>query len=475
MNRNPSNPKPESQKLNLKNGTKTNPAARSPVPTREYRKLTTKTASSSPSAFRQDLPTREPSPRRADVKARTRLPQNPLALRRWVVRLSAFFRPAHFGLRFLSIASLAWLSILGTGCHHPEPAGDTVEPKTSGNAIILPTNAPQMSALNVELVEPEQACSVPLAGRLMWNEEATVRIFTPFAGIVRALPVGVNQPVKKGQALAEIQSSDFGQAQSDARKAASDFRRADLSLTRVRDLFEHGAAPRKDLDSAEADYASARAEKERAEARLAIYGATAEAVNGGFLLPSPLDGVVVERNVTPGQEVRPDQMLANMPQFTAPLFIVTDPARLWIQIDATEVDLPHLRPGRQFTFTSRAFPGQVFTGRVDTVSEYIDPNTRTIKVRGTVDNAPRLLKAEMFVSVDLPGEETRGASVPAKAVFLKGERHYVFVEEQPGYFARHEVQLGAEQDGHVVVLAGVQAGQRVVTDGCILLQQTLKQ
>jgi cobalt-zinc-cadmium efflux system membrane fusion protein len=125
-------------------------------------------------------------------------------------------------------------------------------------------------------------------------------------------------------------------------------------------------------------------------------------------------------------------------------------------------------------FTSRAFPDQVFTGRVEVVSEFIDSTTRTIKVRGKVDNAQRRLKAEMFVSVNLPGKETMGASVPAKAVYLKGDKHYVFVEEEPGKFARKEVQIGSEQDGHVLVLAGVERGERVVTDGCILLEQTLK-
>ena len=110
---------------------------------------------------------------------------------------------------------------------------------------------------------------------------------------------------------------------------------------------------------------------------------------------------------------------------------------------------------------------QTFTGRVATVSEFIDPATRTIKVRGTVDNSRRLLKAEMFVNVNLPGQESPGASVPSKAVFLKGERHYVFIEEQPGQFARQEVQIGVEQEGRILVLAGVQPGQRVVTDGCV--------
>jgi cobalt-zinc-cadmium efflux system membrane fusion protein len=80
----------------------------------------------------------------------------------------------------------------------------------------------------------------------------------------------------------------------------------------------------------------------------------------------------------------------------------------------------------------------------------------------------------MFVNVSLPDDEFPGATIPSKAVFLKGEKHYVFVEQQPGEFARHEVQIGPEQDGRVLVLAGVEPGQRVVTDGCILLQQALK-
>jgi len=298
-------------------------------------------------------------------------------------------------------------------------------------------------------------------------------VFSPFAGIVRKLAVNVGQPTSKGMPLAEIESADFGQALAEARKAESDLRRAERNVTRLRDLAEHGAAPKKDLESADADYAAAEAENERARARLAIYGATTQGTDHGFLLPSPLSGIVVEKNVTPGQEVRPDQMLANTPQFTAPLFTVTEPARLWIQIDATEVDLPHLRPGREFTFFSRAFPGQTFTGKVEVISEFLDPGTRTIKVRGTVDNVRRLLKAEMFVSVNLPAEETPGTSVPSKAVFLKGEKHYVFVEAERGQFTRHEVQIGPEQDGRILVLAGVQAGERVVTDGCVLLQQTL--
>lgn len=373
-------------------------------------------------------------------------------------------------LGVLVAAALVW-----PGCTRPPAGSEGIEPKVAGDTVTIPTNAPQCAALSVEPAEQLPRLSVHLTGRLVWDEDATARVFTPFAGIVRKLTAEVNQPVRAGQPLAEIQSADFGQAQADLRKAASDFRRAERNLARSRELFEHGAAARKEVEGAEADYASSQAEQDRAEQRLAIYGALNLSTNSNFLLPSPLDGTLVERNVTPGQEVRPDQMLANLPQVTAPLFVVTDPARLWILIDAAEEDLARLQPGQSFAFTTRAFPDRSFTGTVAVVSQFVDPTTRTVKVRGIVNNAQRQLRAEMFVALNLPeSHPAYSASVPQKAVFLRGEKHYVFVEEQPGRFARREVEVGPEQQGQIAILAGLSAGQRVVTDGCILLQQILQ-
>jgi cobalt-zinc-cadmium efflux system membrane fusion protein len=366
-------------------------------------------------------------------------------------------------------------SLALAGCRPRHAEATSTEPEIAGETVTIPTNAPQHAALMVEPAGHDAPRCVRLTGRLVWDENVTARVFTPFAGIVRHVRAEVNEPVTNTQSLAEIQSADFCQAQADLRKALSDFRRAERALSRSRELFEHGAAPRKDLDLAEAEFSSSAAERDRAQQRLAIYGAVANSTNSDFLLPSPLGGILVERNVTPGQEVRPDQMLANIPQITAPLFVITDPSRLWIIIDASDGDLVDLQPGQNFTFNTRAFPDQTFTGTVAVVSGFIDPATRTIKVRGTVNNSKRLLKAEMFVNLTLPGpQKMYGASVPQKAVFLKGNKHFVFVEEQPGQFARREVQLGPEQEGNIAIVAGLNAGQRVVTEGCVLLQQLLK-
>jgi len=366
------------------------------------------------------------------------------------------------------------LATLLVGCHHDANPDQPAGPKVAGDTISFAADSPQLAALALAPAELRAPVNTELSGRLLWNEEATVRVFTPFAGRVRKIAADLGQHVETNAPLAEVESPDFGQAQADARKAESDLKLTTRSLTRLRELYAHGAAAQKDLEAAEDAQAQAEAEHARAQAKIAAYGATAGTLDEIFILRSPVAGTVVDKNLNPGQEIRADQMLANMAEITAPLFVVSDPAHLWIQVDATEVDLPHLQPAHEFTFTSRAFPDQTFMGRVDKISQFIDPNTRTIKVRGSVDNSRGLLKAEMFVSVSLPDGQVASISVPAAAVFLKGDKHFVFVQGQPGQFTRHEVAIGSEEAGRVLILHGLQAGQQVVTDGCVLLQELLE-
>ena len=223
---------------------------------------------------------------------------------------------------------------LAAGCHGPEGAARVPDPKVTGERIAFPPGSPQLAALGTEAVAGDAETRAPLFGKLAWDDDATVRVFTPFAGRVRRVLVDAGQVVARGAPLAEVESPDFGEAQADARTAESDLRLAESNRARLNELFEHGAAARKDVDAAEADFQRAQAQRARTLARLASCGAGADSVTGLFLLRSPIAGTVVERNLTPGQEIRPDQMLANAPQLFSPLFVLSDPTRLWVQLDA---------------------------------------------------------------------------------------------------------------------------------------------
>jgi cobalt-zinc-cadmium efflux system membrane fusion protein len=254
----------------------------------------------------------------------------------------------------------------------------------------------------------------------------------------------------------------------------ANFAAADKADTRTKDLFAHGAAAQKDVEAAEAAYGAALAERDRAEAVLANYGGNDQSTNEMYLLRSPLAGVLVDKNINPGQELRPDMMLGNVPQTFNPLFTVSDPTKLWLQVDVAEADLPSLEPGQSLRVHCNAFPEKFFAGKVDKIADTLDPATRTVQVRGAVANPDKLLKAEMYVTVDVAQATDKlpeaGVEISAPAVFTMDNQNYLFIEMSPGDFKRQIVKVGMEQDGKIPVFEGLTAGQKVVTEGALLLQ-----
>jgi cobalt-zinc-cadmium efflux system membrane fusion protein len=296
-------------------------------------------------------------------------------------------------------------------------------------------------------------------------------MYPPFAGRVVQILVKVGERVAKGQTLAKLASPDFGQAQADARRAQSDFALAEKNLNRLRELNAAGVSSRKDLAAAEADYARADAERARAMAKVNLYGAGDDSVDQTFSLASPIDGVIVERNINPGQELRTDLQLANTPA----MFVITDPTRLWVQLDAAENQLAALRSGKKIALRTAAWPDEIFSATLDNISDFIDPATRTVKVRGTVENRERKLKGEMFVTAELEEAATADLQVPERALLLAGGSYFVFVEEKPGRYSRQEVKVDAVRDGVASVSSGVKLGQKVVIEGNLFLHRVHRQ
>jgi cobalt-zinc-cadmium efflux system membrane fusion protein len=212
---------------------------------------------------------------------------------------------------------------------------------------------------------------------------------------------------------------------------------------------------------------------QRTTARLSFYGGSTNAVDQLYSLRSPLGGVVLEKNINPGQEVRPDQMLASAPQLFAPLFLVSDPSKLWVVMDATEKELKSVEAGQEVIIRGSAYPDRAFTGVIDYVSDSLDPASRTVKIRVKVPNPDRALKGEMLVTVEIPQRLASGVQVPVSAIFLKGDDHYVFVQSGPGEFLKKQVRLGPQTEKDVVVLDGVHQGDKVVTAGTLFLDQFL--
>ena len=144
-------------------------------------------------------------------------------------------------------------------------------------------------------------------------------------------------------------------------------------------------------------------------------------------------------------------MLANAQQFINPQFVVTDPTRLWLFLDVDELSVTSLASGRDVSIHTPAYPETIFHGQLEIIGHELDPTTRTIKTRCRVDNSDHLLRAEMYVTADVASSETA-----------------------PGQFTRRSVKPGVESDSRTAITDGISPGERVVGEGCLLLESILE-
>lgn len=375
----------------------------------------------------------------------------------------------------MQIIKYSWLLALLLASCKPAPVVeiDRFPVKVEKNHLIFTAGDPQLKSIGVQQAKENDTVILHLTGKLVWNEDVTTNVFSPLAGRVASIKGARGQKVKVGDELARITSPDFGQAQADAVKSEADLALAKRVLERTRDLLKQGVLPQKELDTAQNAFDDAQSERDRAVERLAVWGGRGGDVNGAFALKAPMDGVIVDRNVQPGQEVRSDQMLAGMAVVAAPLFIISDPESLWVHLDVSEQDLSNLQVGQKLEIRSRAYGDQVFPGVLTVIGQSLNPETRTVVAKGSVANPKKLLKAQMYVDVNVITQVPRMPQVPVKAVFLREGKACVFVRQSESDFEMRQITTAAEDAGHVFVSKGLNADEAVVSEGALVLESLL--
>ena len=238
------------------------------------------------------------------------------------------------------------------------------------------------------------------------------------------------------------------------------------------------------MQKRQADLAAARRELLRAEAEvsaagntLRLYGMDGPAVDAlaetgeidpRYAVVAPLDGEVVEREVTLGELVGPA---------SEKLMVLADLSTVWVLVDVPEAKLAKAGMGSRVLLEVPSVPGRMFEGRVTYVAPQVEESTRTARLRVEVDNKGGALKPGMFAraTVSPPGESAMVLAVPRDAVLtVEGEPCvFVAVEGEANTFAKRPVSVGPTVGGMVPVLSGLAEGDPVVTGGAFILKAEL--
>jgi len=290
-----------------------------------------------------------------------------------------------------------------------------------------------------------------------------VHVFPPAGGRIVELRVRPWDWVKKGQTLAVIESSDLSRAVADYHKAFADHQVKQQQVARAADLLAHDAIAQKDYQQAQADEQSAQAELDATKEQVRVFGMDPDHASSQLLVLAPRAGVVLDVGASPGE-------FSNALAAPQPMCTIADISSVWAVGDIYEDNLSAAKTGQQVRVTLNAYPGQSWSGRVDVISDAVDPNTRTLHVRVVLPNAGSRLKPSMFGSIRLLRSSRQGILVPAAAVLREGNAAYVFASDGSGPFQRRTVTLGQSSDGSIEVASGVNAGETIVTEGALLLR-----
>jgi membrane fusion protein, heavy metal efflux system len=390
-------------------------------------------------------------------------------------------------MRIAWMCLTAMLAGLLGGCGRSEAPAATSSPvpRADGPSVVtLPADSPQLKQIRVETVQLADMPTGELVApaRVIPNPNRISRLLPQVQGRVTRVMAQLGDHVEQGQPLVELDSPDsdaaiagFLQAQAVERQAEATLTKAQTDLARATALYELRAIAEKEVVGARNDLAqategleAARALREQARRKLELLGLTARSARQLVLVRAPISGKVIEVNVAPG-EYR-GAVSSHSDTTTAPLMTIADLQNVWVSADIPEPALRLVRVGERVSITFISLPDETFTGMVSRIGDVLDPQTRTFKVQVELPNPQGRLRPEMFASLQLLGPRHPTPVVPSTAIVQEYGHALVFLERGPGKFERRQVSTGVQVGPMVAVASGVEAGERVVTDGAVLLK-----
>jgi cobalt-zinc-cadmium efflux system membrane fusion protein len=343
----------------------------------------------------------------------------------------------------------------------------------------------QWAALKVETVERVRFDSALIAdGTIANNDDTTAAVYSPFSGRVIDIRAQLGQAVRRGAVLATILATEAAQSDSDlsAATSAEAIARQQLALakeaeTRQHELLLAEAGTQKewrqsqsDLQVAENAHQAARAALNAIRTKASILGGLSSDpvdASGRGSITAPVGGIVVQRQISPGQVVG---SLAS--GGATPMFTIADLRTVWVLANVSEADAGELKVGQAVEVKVLALPDRTFRSKIAWVAASIDPTTHRVSVRAELQNPEMLLKPQMSATVRLShGTPQEVIAIPRSAVVYDGSQAHCYVVDGSHALVVRSVQVGRSQGPQIEVTSGLQAGERVVTRGTLFIDQ----
>jgi cobalt-zinc-cadmium efflux system membrane fusion protein len=330
-------------------------------------------------------------------------------------------------------------------------------------------------------------------GKIATNDDTTTPVFSPYSGRVTRLIAKAGDFVKQGQPLFAIEATEFVQAQNDLVTATSGLKTAEAQLKlaqanekRQHDVYDARGGALKDWLQSQSDLVNAQGAHRTAEIalaavrnRLRILGKTDSEIgaietapdtmkmNAEALMPAPVGGTVIQRQISVGQYINSAANGASNP-----VYAIGNLSSVWLVANVREVDAPKMRVGQAVEVKVLAYADRTFKAHLIYVGAVVDGTTRRVTVRAEVENTDGALKPEMFASFRIiTSDDSVAPGVPEMAVVYEGDTAHVWVARDDGRILLRPIKVGRTMDGMVEVLDGLKPGDKIVTSGTLFIDR----
>ncbi|MBE2249354.1 MAG: efflux RND transporter periplasmic adaptor subunit [Myxococcus sp.] len=355
--------------------------------------------------------------------------------------------------------------VFAAGCHDKPGAAAPPTMTADAQSLTLAADAPQWKYVELAVAaKAPRLAPPPLPGRVGLDPRRTASVGVPLRGRVESVLVRLGARVKQGERLFSVRSGAFADLDRETEAARTQVAVRRRLAERAAELYELKAAAQKEVLAAEAEQKEAELALKAAESKQRSLAVVADGDNL-FWVRAPRAGTVVDLELFPGQEVGPEQD-------KGPLKL-SDLDEVLVIADVPESDVRDLSVG-QAVMVQPQFGDAARAGAVEYISEVVDPRRRTIEVWVRAQNADRLLRPNAFVQVVVAaGAASPLVLVPDAAVVTRGSQAVVFILASPGRLEARQVQVGRRRDGVTEVRTGLEAGERFVSRGALLLLNQL--
>lgn len=320
---------------------------------------------------------------------------------------------------------------------------------------------------NVKTIKSElsnQSQELTLAGKVECDPDKVVNFVPLINGVIDRTYFSLGDKVQKGQNMLDIRSTELSALQSEKISLEAELKIAQRDLTTAQGMYDDSMLSEKELFEAQGKLKQAQSALDKVQSDMSVYGVNKG--NGSFSIKAQINGFVVVKNASSGSTVS---------ESGDPLFTIADLSTVWIVANVYAGNLQFVQEGMDVEISSLSYPGEIFKGKINSVSQVFDPEEKVLKARIVMQNKELKLKPEMSVVISLKKDGyNKCISIPSDALIFDNNRYYVIVEEAEGKFESREVVLQGHNGKISYIALGLNESENIVIKNQLLIYSGLK-